>query len=207
MSDEKPETAQGTRSITLDDMNLGASPESDAESSGPRSFLFAWFQLFKTAQIHAIENRALEAPVKKFVDVTSKIVAREGAASFQAKDGTLFLNSVKLNLSTDEYYEIAESVFDFFEDRGMGGFVVEGAFDAERVLELLRILVYAPHAERSHKKIQERLEAANLPFRVNQTLGVRKSDSREVVLERRAYTFLTYSKLVVLVRSLFAERD
>lgn len=201
MSDGAPPP---TKRVTIDDLGLVAGGEAGATPEGPNAFLYAWFQLFKTAQIHSLENQALRRPVQGFVDHAGRIVSREGRISFQAKDRALFVNSVKLRLSTDEY-ELAYDVFQFFEERGMGGFVIDGGLDVEAVHHILKVIVYAPAAERKFGTIQAALSEAGVPFRVNKTLGAGKRSGSEVVLERRGYTFFSYSKLVVLYRSLLAE--
>lgn len=195
------------RRPTIDELGLTAAAGDEAKTLGPREFLFAWFQLFRTAQIHAIDNRAVRRPVENFIEVSKQMLEREGSVSFQAKDGTLFINSMKMKLSSEEYYEVAGPIFEFCQQRGMGGFVLEGELDSEAVLLLLRIFVYELEPENAFGKIQSALQAAQLPLRINKPLGVRRGGaSAEVVLERRAYTFLTYSKLMVLYRTLQAER-
>jgi HD-GYP domain-containing protein (c-di-GMP phosphodiesterase class II) len=193
-----------TQRLTIDSLKL-AGAASETAVRGPNAFLHVFFQLFKTAQIHGIDNQALQKPVQTFIAVSSEILSREGRISFQAADRQLFQNSVKLRVSTEEF-ELAFDTFQFFEERGMGGFVLDGTLDVDGVRRLLQILVYAPAAQRKFAALDAALRAAGLPFRINKTLGVggRRSGA-EVVLERRSYTFLTYSKLVVLYRSLLAE--
>lgn len=209
MSAERPapgaagEPASATRRVTIDELHL-AGPEGEAVKSGPNAFMHVFFQLFKTAQIHGIDNQALRRPIQNFMAISSDLVSREGRVSFQSADRALFQNSVKLKVSNEEY-ELAFDTFEFFEERGMGGFVMEGALDEEGVRQLLRILVYAPPAERKLPAIDAALRASGLPFRVNKALAAGKRASAEVVLERRGYAFLTYSKLVVLVRTLLAD--
>jgi len=194
-----------TQRVSIDDLGLSTAGEAAAKEAG-NAFLYAWFQLFKTAQIHAIDNQALRRPVANFAELTGRTVSREGKVSFQAKDRALFLNSVKLKLSSEEF-EYAYDIFEFFEERGMGGFVVDGALDQNGVHRLLQIMVYAPPANRQFKTIGAALQEAGLPFRINKSLGTGKRGTSEMVLERRAYTFFTYSKLVVLYRSLLAEEE
>ncbi len=110
-----------TQRVSIDSLKLaGAAPESVAR--GPNAFLYVFFQLFKTAQIHGIDNQALQRPIQNFIAVSGEILSREGRISFQAADRQLFQNSVKLRISTEEY-ELAHDTFEFFEERGMGGFV------------------------------------------------------------------------------------
>jgi HD-GYP domain-containing protein (c-di-GMP phosphodiesterase class II) len=199
-----PELQQPSRRLTIDELGLTGAVESD-EDIGPKGFLFAWFQLFRTAQIHAIDNEAVRRPVRNFIDRIARLLETDGSVSLQAKDGTLFLNSVKMALSTDEYYEAAEPTFEFFAERGMGGFSIDSAFTVEGVHQLLRLMVYARPEDRTFPKIQSSLQDAGLPFRINKPLGVKSRGNAEAILERRSYTFLTYSKLVVLCRSLIAE--
>ncbi|HET8645244.1 MAG TPA: HD domain-containing phosphohydrolase, partial [Vicinamibacteria bacterium] len=101
--------------------------------------------------------------------------------------------------------ELAYDVFEFFEERGMGGFVIDGSLDSEAVRELLRLLVYAAPAQRRFAALDSALRQSGLCFRINKTLAGAARSSAEVALERRAYAFLTYSKLVVLYRGLLAE--
>jgi HD-GYP domain-containing protein (c-di-GMP phosphodiesterase class II) len=192
-----------TQRLTIDSLKL-AGAASDTAARGPNAFLHVFFQLFKTAQIHGIDNQALHRPIQSFITVSSEILSREGRISFQAADRQLFQNSVKLRVSTEEF-ELAFDTFEFFEERGIGGFVLDGTLDVEGVRRLLQLLVYAPPAERKFAPLDAALRAAGLPLRINKTLGVGRRSGAEVVLERRSYTFLTYSKLVVLYRSLLAE--
>jgi HD-GYP domain-containing protein (c-di-GMP phosphodiesterase class II) len=192
-----------TQRVSIDSLKLaGAGTESAAR--GPNAFLHVFFQLYKTAQIHGIDNQALQRPIQSFIAVSGEILSREGRISFQAADRQLFQNSVKLRVSTEEY-ELAHDTFEFFDERGMGGFVLDGPFDVAGVRRLLQILVYAPPAERKFAALDAALRAAGLPFRVNKSLTVGRRSGAEVVLERRGYTFFTYSKLVVLYRTLLAE--
>jgi HD-GYP domain-containing protein (c-di-GMP phosphodiesterase class II) len=197
------ETIKPTQKMTVDAlaMTLGDAAQAD---KGPNAVMYAFFQLFKTAQIHAIDNQALQRPVQVMMEMTSAMVAREGRISFQAKDRAIFVNSTKLKLSTDEY-ELAGGIFDFFEERGMGGFVIDGALSTDAIHKLLMILVYAPPAERKYDRLDAALKASGLPFRINKSLGGGKKSDADVVLERRGYTFFTYSKLVVLYRSLLSD--
>jgi HD-GYP domain-containing protein (c-di-GMP phosphodiesterase class II) len=203
---ETQETDGSSRRLTIDELALTSTAESESTAQGPKEFLFAWFQLFRTAQIHSLENQAIRRPVQNFIEITNNILTSEGNVSFQGKDGAFFVNSVKVNLSSDEYAEAAEPINEFFEERGMGGFVIGGNFDTEGVHELLSILVYAPPNERRFVTITTKLQGAGLHFRINKALRVRKSKDSEV-LERRAYSFFTYSKLVTLFRGLLAESE
>lgn len=199
-----PTAAPGaTKRTTIDELRLMVGGEGPAKVEGPNAFMHAFFQLFKTAQIHGIDNQALVRPIRNFIDVSSGLLSREGRISYQSKDRALFLNGMKLKLSTEEY-ELAYDTFEFFDERGMGGFTLDGSLDVAGVRTLLQILVYAPPARRKLAALVAELREAGLPFRLNKTLGAGKS-SAEVVLERRSYTFFTYSKLVVLYRGLIAE--
>src|SRR5207245_7308523 len=131
---------------------------------GPNAFMHVFFQLFKTAQIHDIDNQALQRPIQSFTRVSGEILSREGRISFQAADRALFQNSVKLRISTEEY-ELAYDIFEFFEERGMGGFVMDGSLDAEGIRRLLQMLVYAPPAERKYVPLDAALRASGFPFR------------------------------------------
>ncbi|HVT05530.1 MAG TPA: HD domain-containing phosphohydrolase [Thermoanaerobaculia bacterium] len=198
---ESPTRAQ--QRVTIDTLALH-SVGGDVRDDGPNAVMYAWFQLFKTAQIHAIDNQALSRPVQAFADLSARVVARDGHISLQAKDGTIFLNSNKLRLTTDEYV-LAGEIIGFFKERGMGGFTIDGPLDTETVRTLLKIFIYAPTAERSFESVANALRASGAPFRINKPLGVGLKSRSEVVLERRGYTFLTYSKLAVLYRSLLAD--
>ena len=192
---------QPTLRVTLAELSLGA--VDGAEGPG-HAFFVAWFQLFRTAQIHAVENQATQRAIARFVAAAERVVAREGYASFQGRDRMLFLNQVKLKLTSEEY-ALAGDLFDFLHQRGMGGFSIEGRLDAAAVRQLLEILVYAPPAERSFERIKARLRATGLPVQVNRTLGARKRGEMDAAMERRLYTFATYSKLVVLFRGLLTD--
>jgi len=197
------ETIKPTQKMTVDAlaMQLGDGAHAD---KGPNAVMYAFFQLFKTAQIHAIDNQALQRPVQVMMELSAAMVAHEGRVSFQTKDRAMFINSTKLKLSTDEY-ELAAGIFDFFEERGMGGFVMDGSLSSDAIRKLLMILVYAPPAERKFDRLDAALKSSGLPFRINKPLGTGKKSDADVVLERRGYTFFTYSKLVVLYRSLLAD--
>ncbi|HEV8255162.1 MAG TPA: HD domain-containing phosphohydrolase [Vicinamibacteria bacterium] len=192
-----------TQRLTIDSLKL-AGAGSEAAARGPNAFFHVFFQLFKTAQIHGIDNQALQRPIQTFITISGEILSREGRISFQAADRQLFQNSVKLRVSTEEF-ELAFDTFEFFEERGIGGFVLDGSLDVEAVRRLLQTLVYAPPGERKFAALDAALRAAGLPFRINKTLGVGRRSGAEVVLERRSYTFFTYSKLVVLYRTVLAE--
>jgi HD-GYP domain-containing protein (c-di-GMP phosphodiesterase class II) len=168
-----------------------------AGEKGPNAVMYAFFQLFKTAQIHAIDNKAIAHPVQTMVDLSATMFAVEGQISFQAKDRSLFVNGTKLKLSADEY-ELARGTFEFFEERGMGGFTIEAPMTTEHIHALLKALVYAAPTERKFDPINAAIKASGIPFRINKPIiGGKKSES-EIVLERRALAFQTYSKLVVL---------
>ncbi|HEY8848370.1 MAG TPA: HD domain-containing phosphohydrolase [Thermoanaerobaculia bacterium] len=192
-----------TQRVTIDDLALRAADDLLQEGGGPNAVLHAWFQLFRTAQIHAIDNQALQRPIAAMVEMTATLVPRDGRVSFQTKDKSIFVNGVKLRLSTDEY-ALSADVFNFFEERGIGGFTIDKPLTAEITRKILSILVYGPIADRKFEKLDAALKAAGVPFKINKPLGATKS-SVEVALERRSYTFFTYSKLVVLYRSLIAE--
>ncbi len=167
------------------------------------ALVHAWFQLTRIAQIHAIDNQALQRPIQALADLTSSITGSESQLSFQMKDGALFVNGAKVKLSSEEY-ELAHNIFVFLKERGMGGFTIEAALNADTVRELLMILIYAPPAERTYERIEAALTARGLPFRINRPpVGEKQQDDR--LLERRTYTFFTYAKLVVLVRSVLSE--
>ncbi len=199
----KTMSQQPTQRVTIDDLSLRSGGEEAAGEGGPNAVMQAWFQLFRTAQIHAIDNQALQRPVAAMVEMTNSVVPKEGRVSFQAKDKALFVNGTKLRLSTDEY-ELAREIFAFFEERGIGGFTIEGVMDTAAVRALLSALVYTP--ERRYERLDAAVKAAHLPFRLNKPLGSGKKSKAEVTLERRSYTFFTYSKLVVLYRTLVAEQ-
>jgi HD-GYP domain-containing protein (c-di-GMP phosphodiesterase class II) len=188
--------------VTLDDLSL-RSTEGEIVSPG-HAFFVAWFQLFRTAQIHAVDNQATQRAIARFVETAERVVAREGYASFQARDRMLFLNQVKLKLTNDEF-ALASDVFELFRQRGMGGFAIEGHLDAAAVRQLLEIFVYAPQEERSFERLKAKLRESGLPVQVNRTLGARRRSDHDAALERRLYTFATYSKLVVLYRGLLAD--
>ena len=106
-------TEPTTSRMTIDALALHMADSAGAEL-GPNAVMYTFFQLFKTAQIHAIDNQALLRPIQTMIDLTSSMVSREGRVSFQAKDRAIFVNSAKLKLSTDEY-ELANGIFDFFD--------------------------------------------------------------------------------------------
>ena len=136
----KTQSQQPTQRVTIDDLALRGAEDVLGEGGGPNAVMHTWFQLFRTAQIHAIDNQALQRPIVAMVEMTNDVVPREGHVSFQAKDKSIFVNGAKLRLSTDEY-ELAGAVFDFFEERGIGGFFIDKPMDAEAVRKLLAVLV------------------------------------------------------------------
>ena len=191
-----------TKQFSIDGLSLNLDAEDQGAGSG-NIVMQMWFQLFRTAQIHAIDNQALQRPIAAMADMTNTLVPREGRIAFQAKDKALFVNGSKLRLTSDEY-ELAREVFTFFEERGIGGFAIEAPMDAEAIRRLLSALVYTP--ERRYEKLEAAVKAANIPFRLNKPLGTGKKSRSEVTLERRSYTFFTYSKLVVLYRNLISQQ-
>src|SRR5260370_6288133 len=108
------ESSRPTQRMTIDDLSLHTSGEDIGAAQGPNVVMHTWFQLFRTAMIHAIDNQALQRPVHAMVEMTQTLVAREGQVSFQAKDKSLFVNGTKLRLSTDEY-DLTREIFEFFE--------------------------------------------------------------------------------------------
>lgn len=165
--------------------------------------LYAWFQLFKTAQIHAIDNQALHRPIEVMANLTASL-ASDRRLSFQAQDQAIFVNGTKLKLSTDEY-TLAGSIFEFFEERGMGGFTIDAPLTPDAIRRLLSFMVYAPAAERRFDKLESAIKAAGIPFHLNKPFTKTSTNDSELDLEWRSHTFLMYSKLVVLYRSLIAE--
>jgi len=200
MSDE---TARPTQKVTIDNLSLRAGGDEVAVATGPNVVMHTWFHLFRTAMIHAIDNQALQRPISAMAEMTQTLVNREGRVSFQAKDKSLFVNGEKLRLSSDEY-ELASEIFEFFEERGIGGFSIEGALDAKAVRSLLSALVYTN--ERQFEKLESAIKSASLPFRLNKPMGAGKKSKAEIQLERRSYTFFTYSKLIVLYRTLVSSK-
>jgi len=190
-----------TQKMNIDDLSLHAGGDDIAAVKGPNAVMHTWFQLFRTAMIHAIDNQALQKPIASMVEMTETLVPREGRVSFQAKDKSLFVNGTKLRLSTDEY-ELAREIFEFFEERGIGGFSIDGGMDTAAVRALLSALIYTN--EREFGKLEAAVKAAGIPFRLNKPMGTGKKSKAEITLERRSYTFFTYSKLIVLYRSLVA---
>ncbi|HVR40576.1 MAG TPA: HD domain-containing phosphohydrolase [Thermoanaerobaculia bacterium] len=186
--------------ITIDELALH-SGDSGTGQLGPNEVMYVWFQLFKTAQIHAIDNQALNRPIQAMCDLSARIVSQEGRMSLQSRDRALFVNGQKLKLSDDEY-ELAFDVFDFFEQRGMGGFVADGALSDADVRTMLAILIYAPQAERTFAKIDAALRSASIPFRINKVITGATRSEAELVMERRSSVFTAYAKLVVLLQEL-----
>jgi HD-GYP domain-containing protein (c-di-GMP phosphodiesterase class II) len=176
-------------------------PSETAPENSPNVVMHTWFHLFRTAQIHAIDNQALQRPIAAMVEMTNTLLPREGRISFQAKDQSLFVNGAKLRLSTEEY-ELAHDIFGFFEERGISGFILEGPKNTESVRALLSALVYG--SERKFEKLDAAIKAANLPLRLHKRVMAEKKKADDAP-ERRAYTFLVYSKLVVLYGALAAE--
>jgi HD-GYP domain-containing protein (c-di-GMP phosphodiesterase class II) len=190
-----------TKQFSIDGLSLKLGAEEQGASSG-NIVMQTWFHLFRTAQIHAIDNQALQRPIAAMAEMTNTLVPQEGRIAFQAKDKALFVNGSKLRLTSDEY-ELAREVFTFFEERGIGGFAIEAPMDDAAVRRLLSALIYTP--DRGFEKLEAAVKAANIPFRLNKPLGTGKKSRSEVTLERRSYTFFTYSKLVVLYRSLISQ--
>lgn len=177
--------------------------EEQAGSSQGNAVMQLWFQLFRTAQIHAIDNQALRRPIDAWVGMTNTLVPREGRIALQAKDNALFMNGSKLRLSNDEY-ALARDVFAFFEERGIGGFLIEAPMTPDAVRKLLAALVYT--RERRFDALDAAVKNANIPFRLIRPLGGLKVRA-EVHRERRSYAFFTYAKLVVLYRNLIAKEN
>jgi len=184
--------------VTIDDL----APHGAAEVP-PNAVMQIWFQLFRTASIHAIDNQALQRPVEAMVEMTRALVPREGRVSLQAQDSALFVNGTKLRMSGDEW-KLAGETFEFFEQRGMGGFTIEAPMDADAVRALLQALVYTP--ERRFDRLEAAVREANVPFRLHRPPGG-QTTRPEAKRERRSYAFFTYAKLVVLYRTLVAQQS
>ncbi len=177
--------------------------EAVAAGKGQNAIVFAFYQLFRTAQIHAIDNQALVRPIQTMFELTSQIFLRDGRVSLQMKDRALFLNGAKLKLTTEEY-ELANRIFEFFRERGMVGFDIDGALTPDNIRKLLAILVYAPPQERTFQSIDTTLKAAAIPFRpIKPVFEARQADDDTGDL--RARTFSAYARLVVLYRSLMSD--
>ena len=189
-----------TKDFSIDGLSLNIDGAGDSAQAGSNIVMQTWFQLFRTAQIHAIDNQALQRPIAAMAEMTSTLVPKEGRVSLQAKDKALFVNGSKLRMTSDEY-ELAREVFTFFEDRGIGGFSIEAPMDPAAIRRLLSALIYTP--ERKFASLEAAVKAANIPFRLLKPLGG-KQNRADVTLERRTYSFFTYSKLVVLYRNLIA---
>jgi HD-GYP domain-containing protein (c-di-GMP phosphodiesterase class II) len=177
--------------------------EAAAAGKGQNAIVFAFYQLFRTAQIHAIDNQALVRPIQTMFELTSQIFLRDGRVSLQTKDRAIFLNGMKLKLTTEEY-EFANRIFEFFRERGMIGFEIDGALTPDNIRKLLSILVYAPPQERTFQTIDAALKAAAIPFHpIKPVFELRRTDDESGGLSSR--TLFHYSKLVVLYRSLMTD--
>jgi HD-GYP domain-containing protein (c-di-GMP phosphodiesterase class II) len=180
-------------------------PAADADifSKGPNAILFAFYQLFKTAQMHAIDNQALIRPIQTMFELSTAVFKRDGRVSLQMGDRVLFLNGTRLKVSTEEY-EFANRVFEFFREHGMAGFDIDAALTPDSIRKVLQILVYAPPQDRTFEKIDAALKAAQIGFNVIKPEEAAAPVDEEIT-DRRELTFYTYSKLVVLYRALMAE--
>jgi HD-GYP domain-containing protein (c-di-GMP phosphodiesterase class II) len=188
-----------TTRITGDEATLRMADEGSEASSN--AVLYVWFQLFKTALIHAIDNRALEKPIEAMATLTAEAIPREGRIALQARDGALFVNGLKLRLTAEEM-DLAHDVFEFFELRGMGGWVVDGELDLAAVRRILEALVYVPVAERSFEAITVKLREAAVPFRITKPSKGPAKTAEELLAERRDNAFFSYAKVAVLLDSL-----
>lgn len=164
---------------------------------GPNAPMYAWFQLFKTAQIHAITNQAMERPLAAMVHTTESLLDTDGKFALQTHDGAVFVNGIKLKLGGDEL-DFADDVIEFFDHRGLGGFTIEAPLTEDDVRALLQILVYAPPEERTFADIDQAIGNAGLPIWVMRPSAVVRKTDTEIQLERRNTAFFTYSKLRVL---------
>ncbi len=176
---------------------------SDSAGGGPNAVMHAWFQLFRTAQIHAIDNQALQRPIVTMVEMTRAIVPKEGRVSLQSKDKDLLVNGTKLRLSNEEQ-ALAREVVAFFEERGIGGFTIEAPLDAAAVRALLAAMVYTQ--ERNYERLESAIKGARIPLRLNRPMAAAKRNRAEAAVELKTQTFVAYSKLVVLYRALIAEK-
>ena len=191
-----------SKDFSIDGLSLNNGGAEDQAQGGSSTIVMqTWFQLFRTAQIHSIDNQALQRPIVAMAEMTNTLVPREGRVSLQAKDKALFVNGSKLRMTSDEY-ELACEVFTFFEERGIGGFSIEAPMDVAGIRKLLAALIYTP--ERKFEKLEAAVKAANIPFRLMKPLGGGKKTRGDAALERRTHTFFTYSKLVVLYRNLIS---
>jgi len=194
--------SEESKQFTIDGLSLRLGQDEAGQQSSGNIVMHTWFQLFRTAQIHAIDNQALQRPVAAMVEMTNTLVPKEGRVALQAKDNALFVNGNKLRLTAEEY-ELAKEIFSFFEERGIGGFAIEAPLDTAAIRKLLAALVYT--SDRKYDKLEAAIKAANIPFRLNKPLGGGKKSRADITLERRGYTFFTYSKLVVLYRNLISQ--
>lgn len=174
--------------------------EAGVAAKGQNALLFAFYQLFRTAQIHAIDNQALVRPIQTTFELTSALFLRDGHIVLQAKDRSLFLDGTRLKLSTEEY-ELAARLIEFFRDRGMIGFEIDGALTPEAIRKMLSILVYAPPQERTFAAIDAAFTAAGIPFHPLKPLFDPKRPEKETT-DLRRLAFLTYARIVALYRRL-----
>ena len=205
MNESKPaNVGDSTLRFTVEQLARVTSPAPDQRALSPVGILHAWFQLFQNARMHNLDNQALQRPIRNFSETVKGALEREGRLSFQMKDGGLFVNGARVKLSSEEY-EIAQKTEEFLDERGIAGFVVSAPLDEPAVRKLVAILVGAKPGPEQFAAIEMALQREALPFQVNRTLGVGGGDPVSgAALERRTYTFFTYSKLVVLYRTLIA---
>ncbi len=174
-----------------------------AAANSRNAVLYAWFQLFKTAQIHALDNAALTRPVEMMANLATRYVASEGRLSLQTTDRAAFVNGKKLKLTTEEY-ALATGAAEFFAERGMGGFTIDAPLAPDAIRTLLGFLIYAPPQERRFERLEATIRAAGIPFHINKPLEIEDNEA-DLALERRSLTFLTYTKLAVLYGTLLAD--
>ncbi|HEY6843696.1 MAG TPA: hypothetical protein VI391_05965, partial [Thermoanaerobaculia bacterium] len=66
-----------TKPFSIEGLSLRLGEEEAASSQG-NQVMQLWFQLFRTAQIHQLDNQALQRPIAAWVEMTNTLVPKEG---------------------------------------------------------------------------------------------------------------------------------
>lgn len=166
------------------------------------SFFYRFFQLIKNAHFHKINNQALLTPINNFLDCLNELLLKENNINLEYKDNTLFYNKNRIRFNSEEF-EYAKDIFKFFEERQIGGIAFKGNLKKEEIFKFLSIFVYSNIKE--FEKIKLEIERENLPISIEK-LKRESSSYKKANLDKRLYTFINYSKAIVLCEKIKEEQ-
>ncbi len=166
------------------------------------SFFYRFFQLIKNAHFHKINNQALLTPIKNFLDCLNELLLKENNINLEYKDNTLFYNKNRIKFTSEEF-EYAKDIFKFFEERQIEAILFKGSLRQEDIFKFLSIFVYSNLKD--YEKIKAEIEKENLPLTVEK-MRRETTSYKKANLDKRLYTFINYSKAVVLCEKIKEEQ-